>query len=241
MKRNLLLGAFIAGAVAVSGLAAAGSEVQAAPTGAVPAFFLPPGIPGSDAALVLGICDSDFFLGLFPSLAAICKKIQQERNLGEFDANLNGFDANPPVNSPATGTLELKVVGSILNGTSATFKLDWSRLRGNVVSARIRFAQPNSILGGTLVTLCGGGDGAVRDTCGQGGTSGMITTANLPGIVNQLVNPGDFRAFLNVLMNHRAVVEVTTNIGNNTVITELAGLIVPEGLEDATMSLTPVQ
>jgi len=219
MKRNVLIGTVIAGALAVSGLAGAGSPVQPPHSGPVPFLTLPPGIPDDSLEGLLQICDDKFLLELFPSLAEVCEQLHAQEILGTFQSHLNGFNAVPPVNSPATGTLKLQVVGA-LTGNTATYDLDWQGLVGKVESASITFGAT----GGPLVFLCGGHG---SPDCGKNGTDGTIRAENILPIPGQLVNAEDFHAFVNVLVHHKAYVRVTTVVNGKETITEIQGVIAP--------------
>jgi hypothetical protein len=101
---------------------------------------------------------------------------------------MSGYLEVPSVSTTARGTIETK----INNSSSIEFKLTYSGLSGNPAAAHIHLGQ-QSVNGGIVAFLCGGGGKPACPASTSGTVSGTIVAANIQALTAQgIAGPADF-------------------------------------------------
>lgn len=134
-------------------------------------------------------------------------------NRKSFSTTLFGYEENPAVNTPATGSIELNIAN---NEESVSYTLSYSGLKGNVTQAHIHLGARGTN-GGIMVWLCGTGTNpgpAGTPACPTpGGTvSGSFNAGNVLGPAAQLLTPGDLASVIDALRNGVSYANVHTSL-----------------------------
>jgi CHRD domain len=108
----------------------------------------------------------------------------------------------PSISTGAKGSFEAKI-----NGTTISFKLQYSGLSTAAQQAHIHFGQ-RDVNGGVSAFLCGGGG---KPACPASGTvSGTIVAANVIGPSDQGIAAGEIAELIAAIRAGRAYVNVHT-------------------------------
>jgi CHRD domain len=127
-------------------------------------------------------------------------------------ADLSGYQENPTLSSPATGTADVQISR---DGQSVSYTLTYEGIGTNVLFAHIHLGRP-AINGGIMVFLCTNGTPPAGvpspPACPQnGGTvSGTLTAGHVLATTNppQGVAAGEFAEFVQALRAEAAYVNV---------------------------------
>ena len=107
-------------------------------------------------------------------------------------APLNGYEENPDVSSPATGSFDARLAP---DGKSFTWQLSYSGIEGgNVLQAHIHFGK-RAVNGGISIFLCTnlGNGPAGTQACPQSGTiTGEADATDVIGPAGQGIAAGEF-------------------------------------------------
>lgn len=129
-------------------------------------------------------------------------------------ADLSGFQENPTISSPATGTADVQISR---DGQSVSYTLTYEGLTTNILFAHIHLGRP-AVNGSIMVFLCTNGTPPAGvpppPACPQnGGTvSGTLTASDVLATTNppQGVAAGEFDEFVQALRAEAAYVNVHT-------------------------------
>src|SRR5712692_11069257 len=114
----------------------------------------------------------------------------KDKNL---EANLNGFEEAPPISTTGSGAFKATVDAG---GTSISYTLSYSSLKGTASAGYIQFGQPG-VNGGILAFLCGGGG---KPSCPASGTvTGTLAPADIMALSGQGIAATDFAAVLQAI------------------------------------------
>lgn len=125
-------------------------------------------------------------------------------------ASLSGFNEVPPKVTAGTGTLRAKATNGAIE-----FTLTYSGLTTPAFMAHFHFAQAG-VNSSIFVWLCGNPGTLAHQVCPAGNTSqpqtvtGRITAADIQGLPDQNLSPGDMAAALRIIQAGDAYVNVHT-------------------------------
>ncbi|MDQ3858546.1 MAG: CHRD domain-containing protein [Actinomycetota bacterium] len=121
----------------------------------------------------------------------------------DFDAHLRGFEEVPAISTTARGSLDVDLVNGVLR-----YRLRYSHLEANALSAHIHFAQ-RRVNGDVIAFLCGGGD---KPACParEGTVRGTIDAADIIGPEAQGIEPGAFKEVVRAMRARRTYANVHT-------------------------------
>jgi hypothetical protein len=131
-------------------------------------------------------------------------------------ADLVGYQENPTLSSPATGTLDVEISK---DGESLAYRLSYSGFPTNVRFAHIHIGRP-AINGGVMVFLCTNETPPVGvplpPACpqGSGSVSGTLSAADVLAVAAQAIAAGEFGEVVQALRAEAAYGNVhTTQFG----------------------------
>jgi hypothetical protein len=131
---------------------------------------------------------------------------------GTATTRLRSFDEVPAISSLAEGRFTLSLNGQ---GTSLTYELSYSGLRGNVTQAHIHVAQPG-VNGGIVIFLCsnlGNGPAGTQSCPASGTISGTVAAANVVGsAAAQGVAAGELARVVRAMRNGVTYVNVHSTL-----------------------------
>src|SRR5215472_11780603 len=106
---------------------------------------------------------------VFGALAFVGPSALAKDKDNNLEAQLNGFEEVPPISTPGQGAFKATVDAG---GTSISYSLSYSSLKGTASAGFIQFGQLG-VNGGFLAFLCGGGG---KPSCPASGTvTGTLT------------------------------------------------------------------
>ena len=127
-------------------------------------------------------------------------------NTERFSASLSGAEEVPPINSDGSAAFDMR----IQQGT-ITFEINFSGLSSPLSVAHLHFA-PESVAGGVMIFLCGGGNQPACPATTEGTITGTITAANVTGPTAQGITPNDLDSALEAVRNDLSYANMhTTN------------------------------
>lgn len=114
-------------------------------------------------------------------------------------AQLSGYDENPTLSTPASGTFKAKIT----KDNTIEYEISYSDLQGDITQSHIHFGKPG-INGGIAAWLCQGtltGPAGTPNCEGArtGGASGVITAASVIGPAGQGIAAGEFEELLDAI------------------------------------------
>jgi hypothetical protein len=152
-------------------------------------------------------------------LSALSGPLAADEENTSLQAQLNGFEQVPPVNTTGTGSFE----GHINADGTITYKLTYSKLSatGAVNFADIHFGQEHFTPNGIILLLCSNqsptNPGGIIPPAGTPpcpNTSGKVTRTigadSIVGPAAQGINPGDLSAAVRALLNNTTYAQVHT-------------------------------
>ena len=141
------------------------------------------------------------------ALAHLADRSQPSPGRRGAHGQLNGFEETPnTLNTEGTGVF----LGLISDApTEIQFNLFYTGMTGNVLFAHIHFGKPGES-GGVAAFLCGGGG---KPACLASGevVVGVVTAADVVGIVGQSLPAGDLTALVRAIKSGFAYVNVHTS------------------------------
>jgi hypothetical protein len=126
-----------------------------------------------------------------------------------FKTNLDGYEENPDVSTPATGSFKAFLSD---DGNTLEYELEYSGISGGTTSAaHIHFGK-RAVNGGVSVFLCSGGD---KPACpATGGTvTGTIDAADVIGPSGQGIAAGELAELVAAMRAGHAYVNVHSTGG----------------------------
>ena len=131
---------------------------------------------------------------------------------GTASIRLQSFEEVPAISSLAEGRFTASLNGQ---GTSLSYELTYSGLRGNVTQAHIHVAQPG-VNGGIVIFLCsnlGNGPAGTQPCPASGTISGTVTDANVVGsAAAQGVAAGELPRVIRAMRNGVTYVNVHSTL-----------------------------
>ena len=132
---------------------------------------------------------------------------------GTASTRLRAFEEVPAISSPADGRFTATISGQ---GTSLSYELSYSGLRGAVTQAHIHFAQ-KGVNGGIVIFLCSNLPNAPAGTpacpASPGSVSGTVTADDVVGTASaQGISPGEMAEVLRALRNGVAYANVHSDL-----------------------------
>ena len=148
-------------------------------------------------------------LAVLAVLAALPAAAANDGARKTFSTTLFGYEENPAINTPATGTVELRIAN---NEESVDYTLSFSGLKGNVTQSHIHLGNRHTN-GGIMVWLCGtaalpGPAGTPACPIPGGTVSGSFNAGNIIGPAAQLLTAGDLASMIDALRNGVAYANV---------------------------------
>ena len=131
---------------------------------------------------------------------------QSDNSKRNGHADLSGYQENPTLSSPASGTLDVRISKS---GDSVDYTLTYSGISTNVLFSHIHIGRP-AINGGIMVFLCTNGTPPagvpIPPACPQGGgtVSGTLTAADVLAVTAQGIGAGEFSEVVAALRSEAA-------------------------------------
>jgi len=151
---------------------------------------------------------------------ALAPTVAQSNGNRNGHADLVGYQENPTLSSPATGTLDVEI-GK--DGKSLDYTLSYSGLPTNVRFAHIHIGRP-AVNGGVMVFLCTNETPPVGvpipPPCpqGSGTVSGTLSTADVLAVTAQGIAAGEFAEVVQALRAEAAYGNVhTTQFGGGEI------------------------
>jgi hypothetical protein len=119
-----------------------------------------------------------------------------------FSASLNGFLETPSISTAGSGSISLRIDGSIIH-----YRLSYRNLTGSPMFAHIHFGRPD-VAGGVAAYLCGGGG---KPACpASGSINGTIASGDVVGPMVQGINPGEYAEVVRAIRAGAAYANVHT-------------------------------
>ena len=115
---------------------------------------------------------------------------------------MSSYQEVPSISTGANGKFEAKI-----NGSTITYKLEYSGLSTAAAAAHIHFGQ-RSVNGGVSAFLCGGGGKPAGPPSGT--VTGTIVAADVVGPTAQGISPGEMAELIAAIRAGRAYANVHT-------------------------------
>ena len=129
-----------------------------------------------------------------------------DQGLGQFKADLNGYNEVPAVLTTGSGQLTLTVSS---DQKSLDVTLKFTKLAGVAQSAGLYLGFPGTT-GGLMAPICGGTKPACP-TAAAGTVTTTITAGDVLAIAAQGLTTGDLASVIQAVMNGAAYVNLLTN------------------------------
>ena len=131
---------------------------------------------------------------------------QSDNGQRKGHADLSGFQENPTLSSPASGTLDIEISKS---GNSLDYTLTYKGISTHVLFSHIHLGRP-AINGGVMVFFCTNGTPPAGvptpPPCPEGGgtVSGTLTAADVLAVTPQGIATGEFGELVDALRSEAA-------------------------------------
>jgi CHRD domain len=143
---------------------------------------------------------------MFSMIVTGAANAQSDNGQRKGHADLSGFQENPTLSSPASGTLDVQISKG---GDSLDYTLTYAGIPTHVLFSHIHLGRP-AINGGIMVFLCTNGTPPAGvptpPPCPEGGgtVSGTLTAADVLAVTAQGIATGEFGELVDALRSEAA-------------------------------------
>lgn len=147
--------------------------------------------------------------------------LAQEHSVGQFQANLNGYNEVPSIITTASGQVTVAVAS---NQDSLTVTLNFTKLPNTdtAQSAALYLGLPGTT-GGVVAWICGGGSKPSCPTTATGSVTATIATTDVLAVTSQGLTAGDLASVIQGMGSGAVYVNViASNFKNGEIRGQLA-------------------
>lgn len=148
-------------------------------------------------------------LGLCVLVSAATFAAAQEHGVGQFQANLKGYNEVPSVLTTGSGQVTVAVAS---NQDSLSITLNLTKLVGTAPSAGLYLATPGTT-GGLIAPICGASPLPACST--DSSTTATITSSDVAAIAAQGLAKGDLASVIEAIENGAVYVNVNSSAFSN--------------------------